>query len=122
MTATLLPRAMEYETTSRWRNSYRKKPSTPKRWRNSYRKKASTPKSFLYDVCLGICNHGTFAPYKAEEPRSPSIIECYRQIKANRKMNKTRTEALDTNQVNQENHVLQETYTIKQFCELTICP
>jgi hypothetical protein len=25
------------------------------------------------------------SPYKAEEPHSPSIIECYRQIKANRK-------------------------------------
>jgi hypothetical protein len=76
---------MEYETTSRWRNSYRKKPSTPK--------------SFFYDVCLGICKHGTFAPYKAEEPRSPSIIECYRQIKANRKMNKTRIKVLAANQV-----------------------
>jgi hypothetical protein len=40
-----------------------------------------------------------FAPYKAEEPRSPSVIECYRQIKVNRKKNKTRTEVLDTNQV-----------------------
>ena len=26
------------------------------------KKKASTPRSFIYDVCLGICKHGKFAP------------------------------------------------------------
>jgi len=40
------------------------------------KKKASTPRSFIYDVCLGICKHGKFAPHKAEEPHGSSVIEC----------------------------------------------
>jgi len=38
------------------------------------KKKASTRRGFFYDICLGICEHGRFAPYIAEEPHSPSII------------------------------------------------
>jgi len=60
MAATPLPKAMEYETTSIWRNSYKEE--------------SSTRKGFFYDICLGICEHGRFAPYIAEEPDRPSII------------------------------------------------
>lgn len=48
--ATPLPRAMEYETTFKWRNSKRK---------------ISTSKGLLYDVCLGICKQVWFAPQKS---------------------------------------------------------
>jgi len=43
-------------------------------WGNSYKEESSTRKGFFYDICLGICEHGRFAPYIAEEPDRPSII------------------------------------------------
>ena len=55
------------------------------------KKKVSTPRSFIYDICFGICKHGKFAPYKAEEPRSPSVIECSIQtIKSQKKKKRTK--------------------------------
>jgi len=53
----------------------------PRRWNTPLpygeihtKKKASTRRGFFYDICLGICEHGRFAPYIAEEPDRPSII------------------------------------------------
>uniref|UniRef100_A0A0A9CJZ4 Uncharacterized protein n=1 Tax=Arundo donax TaxID=35708 RepID=A0A0A9CJZ4_ARUDO len=65
--ATPLPRAMEYETASRWRNSYED---------GILPRKPQHQGSLVYDVYLGICKHGKFAPYKAEGPRSPFVTEC----------------------------------------------
>ena len=62
MAATPLPRAMEYETASRWRNPCEEILNT---------KEAS-----FMTFCLGICKHGKFAPYKAKEPNSPSVSDC----------------------------------------------
>jgi len=54
------------------------------------KKKVSTPRSFIYDVCFGICKHGKFAPYKAKEPRSPSVTECSNHTTKSQKEKKTK--------------------------------
>jgi len=55
------------------------------------KKKVSTPRSFIYDVCFGICKHGKFAPYKAKEPRSPSVTECSNHTTKSQKEKKNKT-------------------------------
>jgi len=54
------------------------------------KKKVSTPRSFIYDICFGICKHGKFAPYKAKEPRSPSVTECSNHTTKSQKEKKTK--------------------------------